>query len=317
MDELVGARVQRQIPRLLALAGDLDMRNAAPRLPEILHFQLAQLLAAQRVEEQRRQDGAVALLFDGFFAGRGVLAGCHEQLAGLVVAERRCLAFAALGPGPLDAFDRVVADSVLVTEILEQRGQRRQTVSDRGAAKGRLAPGQVVASGDDDAQTAPKLPTKIIRTGRVLTAEEFNRLSDVPPEREWFRNIRNPSTRRAYENAIRDFMQFTGVARPEEFRTVTRAHGHGGILILINLLSNKLPRKRGGVQSEPRDRSESGLGTLFLFRQCTGPGGVVSRAARRNARSRPERTAALRLTPGPEGHANKSRNRRSVKLMMS
>jgi hypothetical protein len=30
VDELVGARVQRQIPRLLALAGDLDMRNAAP-----------------------------------------------------------------------------------------------------------------------------------------------------------------------------------------------------------------------------------------------------------------------------------------------
>jgi integrase len=74
-----------------------------------------------------------------------------------------------------------------------------------------------------DAQTDPKLPTKIIPTGRVLTAEEFNRLSDVPPEREWFRNIRNPSTRRDYENAIRDFMQFTGVARPEEFRTVTRA----------------------------------------------------------------------------------------------
>ena len=69
-----------------------------------------------------------------------------------------------------------------------------------------------------------QLPTKIIPTGRLLTAAEFNRLSDVPPEREWFRNIRNPSTRRAYENAIRDFMQFTGIARLEEFRTVTRAH---------------------------------------------------------------------------------------------
>jgi integrase/recombinase XerD len=46
----------------------------------------------------------------------------------------------------------------------------------------------------------------------------------VPPEFEWFANIRNPSTRRAYENAIRDFMQFTGIARSEEFRTVTRAH---------------------------------------------------------------------------------------------
>jgi integrase/recombinase XerD len=47
---------------------------------------------------------------------------------------------------------------------------------------------------------------------------------DLPPEVEWFANISNPSTRRAYENAIRDFMQFTGIARAEEFRTVTRAH---------------------------------------------------------------------------------------------
>src|ERR1700730_6215388 len=62
MDQFVGARVQRQIPGFLALAGDLDVRHAAARLPEILDFQLAQLLAPQRVQEQRRQDGAVALL---------------------------------------------------------------------------------------------------------------------------------------------------------------------------------------------------------------------------------------------------------------
>jgi hypothetical protein len=30
--------------------------------------------------------------------------------------------------------------------------------------------------------------------------------------------------KRAYENAIRDFIPFTGIARPDEFRTVTRAH---------------------------------------------------------------------------------------------
>jgi site-specific recombinase XerC len=46
----------------------------------------------------------------------------------------------------------------------------------------------------------------------------------VPPEVEWFADLSNPSTRRAYENAIRDFMRFTGIARPEEFRAVTRAH---------------------------------------------------------------------------------------------
>jgi hypothetical protein len=36
-----------------------------------------------------------------------------------VVAERRRLAFAALGLGPLDAFDRVMGDGVLVAEIFE------------------------------------------------------------------------------------------------------------------------------------------------------------------------------------------------------
>ena len=35
---------------------------------------------------------------------------------------------------------------------------------------------------------------------------------------------RNPSTRRAYETAVKDFMRFTGIRRPEEFRIVTRAH---------------------------------------------------------------------------------------------
>ena len=59
---------------------------------------------------------------------------------------------------------------------------------------------------------------------RPLTAAEFQRLADVPPEVEWFRNIRNLHTRRAYQNAIKDFMLFTGIKRPEEFRNVTRAH---------------------------------------------------------------------------------------------
>jgi hypothetical protein len=40
---------------------------------------------------------------------------------------------------------------------------------------------------------------------------------------EWIANISNPRTRRAYQNAIRDFLRFTGIARSEEFRTVTRA----------------------------------------------------------------------------------------------
>ena len=57
-----------------------------------------------------------------------------------------------------------------------------------------------------------------------MTASEFQRLADVPPEVEWFRNLKNPGTERVYRNAIADFMRFTGIVRPEEFRMVTRAH---------------------------------------------------------------------------------------------
>jgi integrase/recombinase XerD len=69
-------------------------------------------------------------------------------------------------------------------------------------------------------KTLPAIPAE----GRLLTAEQFRRLADVPPEVEWFANLTSPATRRAYENAIKDFMAFTGIQRPDEFRTVTRAH---------------------------------------------------------------------------------------------
>jgi integrase/recombinase XerD len=59
---------------------------------------------------------------------------------------------------------------------------------------------------------------------RPLTTAEFLRLAEVPPEAEWFANLTNANTRRAYQNAIRDFMAFIGIVRPEEFRIVTRAH---------------------------------------------------------------------------------------------
>src|SRR5215212_10230619 len=70
------------------------------------------------------------------------------------------------------------------------------------------------------------LPSEIApaRVSRLLTAAEFHRLADVPPEVEWFAILSNPHTRRVYENAVKDFMRFTGIIRPEEFRTVTRAH---------------------------------------------------------------------------------------------
>jgi site-specific recombinase XerD len=69
-----------------------------------------------------------------------------------------------------------------------------------------------------------KTPIKVTVRTRLLTAAEFQRLAEVPPEAEWFKNIRSPATKRAYENAIKDFMRFVGIKRPEEFRDITRAH---------------------------------------------------------------------------------------------
>lgn len=59
---------------------------------------------------------------------------------------------------------------------------------------------------------------------RLLTAKQFHDLADVPPEVEWFANIDNERTRRAYRIDLQDFMDFTGITRPGEFRQVTRAH---------------------------------------------------------------------------------------------
>ena len=59
---------------------------------------------------------------------------------------------------------------------------------------------------------------------RRLTDEQFQGLAQVPPELEWFANIKNPNTRRAYRLDIADFVAFTGIENPIEFRVVTRMH---------------------------------------------------------------------------------------------
>jgi hypothetical protein len=59
-----------------------------------------------------------------------------------------------------------------------------------------------------------KTPVRMGAKSRLLTAAEFQRLADVPPEVEWFKNIRNPHTKRAYRNAIRDFMRLPASRNP-------------------------------------------------------------------------------------------------------
>ena len=62
------------------------------------------------------------------------------------------------------------------------------------------------------------------RGSSLLSREEFRGLSDVPAEVEWFANIGNARTRRAYQIDLQEFMQFVGIEKPEEFRSVTRSH---------------------------------------------------------------------------------------------
>ena len=128
--------------------------------------------------------------------------------------------------------------------------------------------------------SADHVPAEIQPGARLLTAAEFHRLADVPPEVEWFANLSNPSTRRAYEHAVGDFMRFVGIARPEEFRTVTRAHiiawrddlvqrGLGGSTIrhrlasLASLFQHLCDRNavtHNPVKGVQRPRTESGEG---------------------------------------------------------
>ncbi len=71
-------------------------------------------------------------------------------------------------------------------------------------------------------KTHDLVPT--LASSRTLTAPEFHQLAQVPPAAEWFANIDNPNTRRAYRNDLQEFMGFVGIATPAELRLVTRAH---------------------------------------------------------------------------------------------
>jgi hypothetical protein len=78
-----------------------------------LTLSLHSSLARQRVEQERRENGAVALAANAL-VGRRI-----EQLARLMIAEGRGLPFAAFRFRARDAFDRIVGHGVLVTEIFK------------------------------------------------------------------------------------------------------------------------------------------------------------------------------------------------------
>ena len=64
----------------------------------------------------------------------------------------------------------------------------------------------------------------VVVKDRGLSTAQFAKLADVPAELEWLANITNDKTRRAYKCDVMEFSEFLGLKKPEDFRTVTRAH---------------------------------------------------------------------------------------------
>jgi site-specific recombinase XerD len=70
----------------------------------------------------------------------------------------------------------------------------------------------------------PNVNELSLEPSRRLTDAQFQGLAELPPEVEWFANIRNPRTRRAYQTDVQEFVAYVGILYPEEFRNVARAH---------------------------------------------------------------------------------------------
>lgn len=55
---------------------------------------------------------------------------------------------------------------------------------------------------------------------RTFTTPDFHQLAQMPPATEWFANINDPNTRRAYRDDLKEFMPFVGISAPAEPRLV-------------------------------------------------------------------------------------------------
>lgn len=58
----------------------------------------------------------------------------------------------------------------------------------------------------------------------TLTPAQFRDLTRMDPQREWFANLPNPRTRKAYRGDLDDFARFTGIRATAGFRRVARPH---------------------------------------------------------------------------------------------
>src|SRR5271154_993949 len=113
-----------------------------------------------------------------------------------------------------------------------------------------------------DAELLPavtELPAVAIRR---LTDTQFQQLAELPAEVEWFSNLNNPRTIRAYREDVQDFVRFVGIEHPEEFRSVARAH----VIAWRKELENRnigTPEKHKNLSAATLRRKLSALSSLF------------------------------------------------------
>lgn len=167
-------------------------------------------------------------------------------------------------------------------------------------------------------------PRKTDLAKRRLTALEFQALAEVPPEVEWFANLKNAHTKRAYKLDVKDFMSFIGIAEPQEFRAVTRAH----VIAWRDELTNRGQERvleSGPVKREPLSaatirRKLSALSSLFQY-LCESNAvshNPVKGVSRPNEGSNEGKTAALgdaqarRLLSAPDPETLKGKRDRAI-----
>jgi site-specific recombinase XerD len=83
----------------------------------------------------------------------------------------------------------------------------------------------------------------------ALSAEQFRDLAEVPPEVEWFANLTNANTRRAYRGDVRGFMVFLGIAVVEDLRKIGRSHVLAWRKTIAHLAPATVRRKIAAVSS--------------------------------------------------------------------
>ena len=104
------------------------------------------------------------------------------------------------------------------------------------------------------------MKTNIVPAGSVklinqLSAHQFHGLCQVPPETEWFANLDNAQTRRAYQSDLKSFMSFVGMHKAEEFRSITRAH----------ILAWRADLERQSLAAATIRRKLAALGSLYNY----------------------------------------------------